>query len=148
MPFRHIDIRVAFGTPELLVKAGEGDAELLMSCTTYGATGVSGGPNYIVGSRQDDGSVAGIFVTSNEFSTDLAEGDELWVAAAEDLPFASAIHITGLIRSVPSGDSAGEGDGDEPGRRNPRHARGAAERGGEPQDSHDQREDDQQVADQ
>ena len=31
---------------------------------------------------------------------DLSEGDELWVAAAEDLSFASSIRITGLVRVV------------------------------------------------
>jgi hypothetical protein len=99
MPFRPIELHVAFGTPVLLVTAAAGEVELLVSCTTYGATGVSGGPNYVVGVRQDDGSVAGIFVTSNEFTCDLTAGDELWVAAAEDLPFAAAIRITGLVRS-------------------------------------------------
>ena len=39
-------------------------------------------------------------VTSNEFTADLADGDELWVAAAEQLAFATTIRITGLIRSV------------------------------------------------
>jgi hypothetical protein len=99
VPFRPIELHVTFGEPVPLVTAQAGDVELLVSCTTYGATGVSGGPNYVVGCKQDDGSVAGIFVTGNEFTCDLTAGDELWVAAAEDLPFASAIRITGLVRS-------------------------------------------------
>lgn len=100
MPFRTIDIYVAYGTPELLVKAGPGEVEVQVSCGTYGASGVAGGPNYIVGLKQDDGTVTGKYVTQNEFSMDLSDGDELWVAAAEPLQFTSAIQITGLIRSV------------------------------------------------
>lgn len=99
MPFRPIDLNVAYGSPELLIKAGPGDIEIQVSCTTFGASGVAGGPNYIVGIRQDDGSVAGKHVTQNEFTTDLADGDELWVASAEELAFTSAIRITGLVRS-------------------------------------------------
>jgi len=99
MPFRPVDLHVAYGKPELLVKAGAGDAEIQVSCTTFGASGVSGGPNYIVGVKDGD-RVAGVYVTGNEWSSDLADGDELWVASAEPLEFTSAIHITGLIRSA------------------------------------------------
>jgi len=101
VPFRPVDMHVAYGRPELLVKAEAGDVEIQVSCTTFGASGVAGGPNYIVGIKQDDGTVAGVYVTANEWSSDLAEGDELWVAAAEELEFTSAIQITGLIRSNP-----------------------------------------------
>ena len=99
MPFRPVDIHVAYGKPELLVQAGPGDVEIQVSCTTFGASGVAGGPNYIVGVKTPEGTVAGVYVTQNEWSSDLADGDELWVAAAEELEFTSAIQITGLIRS-------------------------------------------------
>lgn len=98
MPFRPIDVEVTYGKPVLLVTAGPGDAELQVSCGTHGSAGVAAGPNYIVGVRQDDGSVAGKIVTGNEFTTGLADGDELWVAAAEELAFTSTIRITGLVR--------------------------------------------------
>jgi hypothetical protein len=100
VPFRPVDLHVEFGKPVLLVSAGAGDVEVQISCTTYGASGVANGPNYVVGVRQDDGTVTGKYVMTNEFTSDLADGDELWVAAAEELPFASAIRITGLIRSA------------------------------------------------
>jgi hypothetical protein len=100
VPFRPVDIRVAYGRPELLVQAGPRDVEIQVSCTSFGASGVSGGPNYIVGVKQDDGTVAGVYVTENEWVSDLADGDELWVAAAEELQFTSAIRITGLIRTA------------------------------------------------
>lgn len=99
VPFRPVDISVAYGEPQLLVKAEAGDCEIQVSCSTFGASGVAGGPNYIVGVKQDDGSVVGVVRTQNEFTSDLAEGDELWVAAAEELAFTTAIRITGLIRS-------------------------------------------------
>jgi hypothetical protein len=99
VPFRPVDIHVAYGRPVLLVQAGPSDVEIQVSCTTFGASGVAGGPNYIVGIKTDDGTVAGVYVTGNEWSSDLADGDELWVAAAEELEFTSAIQITGLIRT-------------------------------------------------
>ena len=101
MPFRPITVDVTYGTPALLVTAGPGDVEVQVSCVMYSSgQGGAVGPNYVVGVKQDDGSVAGMFVTSNEFTADLADGDELWVAAAEQLAFATSIRITGLIRSV------------------------------------------------
>jgi hypothetical protein len=99
VPFRPINVDVAFGQPELLIKAGPQDIEMQVSCTTHGSTGVSAGPNYIVGTKQPDGTVAGKFVSANEFTTDLADGDELWVAAAEQLAFTGSIRITGLVRT-------------------------------------------------
>ena len=99
MPFRPIHVEVTPGKPELLVKAGAGDAELQVSCMTHGAPGATAGPNYIVGVKDDNGTVVGKVVTGNEFTTDLADGDELWVAAAEVLAFTSSIVITGLVRT-------------------------------------------------
>jgi hypothetical protein len=98
MPFRPVNVEVAYGKPELLVKAEAGDTGIQVSCATFGAAGVAGGPNYVVGVKVD-GQVDGLQVTQNEYSADLEEGDELWVAAAEDLQFTSSIRITGLIRS-------------------------------------------------
>ena len=100
MPFRPVRAEVTYGKPELLVQAQAGDAELQVCCTAFGAGGAAVGPNYIVGVKQDDGTVAGKYVTDSGFATALADGDELWVAAAEDLSFASSILITGLVRSV------------------------------------------------
>jgi hypothetical protein len=105
VPFRPIDIEVAYGEPQPLVTAAAGEVELQISCTTFGASGVAGGPNYVVGVKDDDGQVRGKYVTQNEYSTDLSEGDELWVAAAEELQFTSVIRITGLVRSEPGDDS-------------------------------------------
>jgi hypothetical protein len=99
VPFRPVGIDVAYGKPELLVQAGPGDTDIQVSCTTFGASGVASGPNYIVGIKDGD-TVAGKYVTQSEYATDLSDGDELWVAAAEPLQFTSAIRITGLIRSV------------------------------------------------
>jgi hypothetical protein len=101
VPFEPIDLAVEFGKPQPLVTAGPDDVELQVSCTTFGAAGVTGGPNYVVGVKGDDGVVHGIYVTANSFTTDLAEGDELWVAAAEELSFTNVIRITGLVRSGP-----------------------------------------------
>lgn len=101
MPFRPVRVELAYGEPKPLVKAAAGDVEIQVSCVTFGASGVSGGPNYVVGIKQQDGTVAGKHVTQNDFSADLEEGDELWVAAAEDLQFTTSILITGLIRSRP-----------------------------------------------
>jgi hypothetical protein len=100
VPFRPVSLDVAYGTPQLLVRARPGDVEIQVSCTTFGASGVAGGPNYVVGVKDGD-TVAGQYVTQNEYATDLSDGDELWVAAAEPLEFTSAIRITGLIRSEP-----------------------------------------------
>ena len=110
MPFRPVDLHVAYGKPELLVEAGPGDIEIQVSCTTFGASGVAGGPNYIVGVREKNGPVRGMFVTNNEFSTDLADGDVLWVEAAEELSFTSAIRITGLVRTTSQGQGEAKSD--------------------------------------
>jgi len=108
MPFRPVKVMLEFGKPELLVQAGPGDLEIQVSCETFGASGVAGGPNYVVGVKNAGGDhVEGLFVTDNSFSTGLADGDELWVAAAEELQFTSAIVITGLVRM--SGDQQRDG---------------------------------------
>jgi hypothetical protein len=105
VPFRPITVDVTYGTPVLLVTAAAGEVEVQVSCVMYGSAGVAAGPNYVVGVKQADGTVAGKVVTANEFTSDLAEGDELWVAAAEDLSFTTSIRITGLVRSGPNGGS-------------------------------------------
>lgn len=99
VPFRPVDIHVTYGKPELLVRAGPGDVEIQVSCAPFASGGLVDGPNYIVGVKTAGGAVAGEYVTSNEWSSDLSGGDELWVAAAEELGFTSSIRITGLIRS-------------------------------------------------
>ena len=112
MPFRPVDIQVTYGKPELLVRAGPDDAEIQVSSATFGASGVAGGPNYVVGLKQRNGSVLGLFRTANEFQTDLSAGDELWVAAAEELAFTTTIRITGLIRTRPASEDDGDTDRD------------------------------------
>jgi hypothetical protein len=108
VPFRPVRVEVSYGEPQLLVKAGPGDCEIQVSCSTFGASGVAGGPNYIVGVQLDDGTVAGVTRTQNEFTTDLEDGDELWVAAAEDLAFTTSIVISGLVRSQRDRDGQGK----------------------------------------
>ena len=104
MPFRPVDVHVSFGKPQVLVEAGDGDVSIQVSCSTFGASGVASGPNYIVGvlDDADDAMVRGIYVTANEWSSDLDPGDKLWVVPAEDLTFTTSIHITGLVRTAPS----------------------------------------------
>jgi hypothetical protein len=115
VPFQPIDITLEFGKPEHLVTAAAGDVYMFVSCTTFGAAGVAGGPNYVVGKKNEAGDhVTGLYVTTNEFETDLSEGDELWVAAAEELTFTSSIRITGLVRSVPPRSQA-QGDAERDG---------------------------------
>jgi hypothetical protein len=108
MPFRPITIDVTYGKPELLVKAAAGDVEVQVSCVMYSSGGTAAGPNYLVGVKADDGTVAGKCVTANEFTSDLSEGDELWVAAAEQLAFSTTIRITGLVRSVSQAAAYGD----------------------------------------
>ena len=98
MPFRGIRAEVSFGEPQCIVTAQAGDIEVQISCGAYGATGVSAGPNFVVGGPgiADEG---GLFVTSNECTTAVEEGDEVWVAAAEELPYTGSIVITGFVRS-------------------------------------------------
>ena len=99
MPFRGIMKDVKPGEPEQLLVAQPGDLEVQVSVAPYGAAGVSGAPNFRIGGPAiaDEG---GMLVTSNEFTTDLSEGDELWVAAVEDLAWSDHISISALVRSV------------------------------------------------
>jgi hypothetical protein len=69
----------------------------------YGAVGTSGAPNFYVGGPNIKDEL-GKMVTTNEFTTGVKAGDELWVLMAEELPFASSWRITALIRSD-KGDS-------------------------------------------
>ena len=145
MPFRPVRVELEFGKPELLVKAGPGDVEIQVSCTTFGATGVAGGPNYVVGVLNENGRdrVDGVAVTANQFQTDLEEGDELYVAAAEELSFNSKIFITGLIRSTSQGgQGSGDGKSKSRGRRDPGKDGKAGQDAEQPQPGQDQGGDD------
>lgn len=119
MPFDGAHIDVKYGEPRKLFTAGPDDAEVQVSCVPYGAAGVSGGPNFVVGGPGlENDHKRGFLVTSNEFTSELAEGDELWVAAAEQLSFTEAITISYVLRSRPR-DDEGEDGGDEGDRRHP-----------------------------
>lgn len=144
MPFRPVRVELEFGKPEHLVTAGPGDVEIQVSCDAFGSVGASSAPNYVVGVKDQAGDhVAGKLVTSGEYTTDLEEGDELWVAAAEDLSFTSKIFITGLIRSTSQGgQGGGDGKSKSRGRRDPGKDGKAGQDAEQPQPGQDQGGDD------
>lgn len=87
------------GEPELLHRAEPGDVHIWVSVGTYGAMGASGGPNFYVGGP-DVGTELGTLVSSNEWESDLEDGEEVWVMPAEDLSFTTSQRITATVRSV------------------------------------------------
>lgn len=101
MPFRGVVRDFKPGEVIKLITAEAGDVEVTISIKPYGATGTSGAPNFYVGGPDlKDG--AGLLVSGNEWTTDVEEGDELYVRHAEALPFAESWTITALIRSTRS----------------------------------------------
>jgi hypothetical protein len=100
MPFRGVVKEFDLDSgPVLLVTAEDGDVEVQISIKPYGAAGTSGAPNFWVGGPDlKDGK--GLLVSSNEFTTAVEPGDELWVKHAEMLSFAARWMITALIRST------------------------------------------------
>jgi hypothetical protein len=112
VPFRGIEKDVKFGEPVKLLTAGPRDVHVQIRARNYGATGVSGGPNFLVGGPDIAGE-GGLICFDSAHETDLAAGDELWVAGSEQMAWADSFTITALIRSVPDPDAAsGEQTGD------------------------------------
>jgi hypothetical protein len=99
MPFRGVAAELYPGKPERILTAGPGDVHIWLGVGTFGAMGVSGGPNYYVGGPGIAGEL-GTLVSGNEWDSDLEPGDEVWVMAAEELSFAASIRITGTVRST------------------------------------------------
>lgn len=102
MPFRGVVKDFPPGEGVQLVVAGRDDVEVQIGIKPYGAVGTSGAPNFYVGGPEIETEL-GKLVTSNEFTTTVEDGDELWVLMAEELPFASSWTITALIRSTRPG---------------------------------------------
>lgn len=102
MPFRGVVKDMEPGEPVKLVVAEDGDIEVQIGIAPYGAVGTSGAPNYYVGGSRIKDEL-GKLVTTNEFTTGVQAGDELWVLLAEELPFAAGWRITALIRSTGPG---------------------------------------------
>jgi hypothetical protein len=103
VPFRGVVKDMYPGKPVQILVAGPDDAEVRIAIKPYGAVGVSGGPNFWVGGP-DIKKELGMLVSSNELTTSLEPGDDVWVMAAEALPFAEYWQITALIRSRPRQD--------------------------------------------
>jgi hypothetical protein len=102
VPFRPVVRDLKPQVPVQLLVAGPEDVEVQIGIGPYGAYGQGGGPNFWVGGP-DIATELGILVSSNEYVTQLSDGDELWVMAADVLPFAEQWRITALIRSRPAG---------------------------------------------
>jgi hypothetical protein len=100
VPFRGVVENFGFDDVIKLVTAADGDVEVTISAKPYGATGSSGAPNFWVGGPDLETDGAGLLVTSNEWTTTVTAGDELWVKHAEELPFAASWTLTALIRST------------------------------------------------
>lgn len=98
MPFRGVVKTFKPGEVIRLVTAEAGDVEVTISVKPFGATGTSGAPNFWVGGP-DLHQGLGTIITSNEWTTTVKAGDELFVKHAEELPFAAEWTITALIRS-------------------------------------------------
>jgi hypothetical protein len=89
------------GKPARLVTAGPDDVHIWVGIGTYGATGVSGGPNFYVGGPKIKTEL-GHLESGNTWESDLEEGEEVWVLLAEELPFATTWRISATVRSVSS----------------------------------------------
>jgi hypothetical protein len=88
---------------KLVYTAEAGDLEVEIRAKAFPAGGSSVGPSFAVGGpelKDEDGASAGHFVMDSQWSSQVSEGDEVYAAAVEDMPFDdNGATVTILVRS-------------------------------------------------
>ena len=108
MPFRSYYAAVEPGKAEPVYKWQAGDVQVMVSTFPIpGQSQASNGYNFFVGGPElgEDGG-GGLYVMTSQFTTEVGNGDELWVAIPpQDLAWtAQGVPLTVLVRSRASSD--------------------------------------------